>query len=192
MRSARPMVTLPKWPQSVCACSPGSVFRAQIGLGLRARAVVRDQVAEVILSAAVTALVHHGIETAGGERRILLQGLAHERQVGIDQRRAMRPRGLRQTGLRQHPVDGGVVHAELPGNGADLPLLDVEVTQDLRFKFRGDRQGVVLLAIRAPPPNAHGLRARVIGGGGRSMAAHVGRRCRNPWRTNAEQRRPHR
>ena len=74
-------------------------LQAQIGLRLRARAVVRDQMAEVILAAAITALAHHGIQTAGGERRILLQRFQDERQIGIDQRGAMGPFGLRQTGL---------------------------------------------------------------------------------------------
>ncbi len=53
-------------------------LQTQIGLGLRAGPVVGDQMAEVILPAAVAALAHHGIEAAGGEFRVLLQGLAHK------------------------------------------------------------------------------------------------------------------
>jgi hypothetical protein len=44
----------------------------------------RNQVSELVLTAAVAALIDHGIQAAGCERRKLLQRLKDERQVRID------------------------------------------------------------------------------------------------------------
>ena len=52
----------------------------------------------------------------------------------------MNPSRLGQTRLGQDPIDGTVVDAQLPGDGADPPLLHMEVAQDLRFEFLGDGQ----------------------------------------------------
>ena len=154
-------------------------LQTQIGLGLRAGPVVGNQMAEVILPAAVAALAHHGVEAAGGELRVLLQGLEHKGQVGVDQRGAVGPLDLGQTGLGEHPVDRAVVHAQLPGNGANLPLLHMEVAQDLRFELRGYRQCRVLLVSGPPLFRAQGPWLCARTGGGRSIASRVGRRRRN-------------
>ena len=74
-------------------------LQAQIGLRLWARPVVCDQMPKVILPPAVTTLAHHGIEAAGGEAGVLLQGLEHKGQVGVDQRSPVRPLRLGQPGL---------------------------------------------------------------------------------------------
>jgi len=82
---------------------------------------VPHQVAEMVFAARVTALAHHGPETAGGEPRVLLQGLPHEGQKGVELRGPMGPLGLRQPGLGQHPVHRPMVHPKLAGNGAYTP-----------------------------------------------------------------------
>jgi hypothetical protein len=166
-------------------------LQAQVSLRLWAGPVVGDEVAEVILSTAVTTLAHHGVEPAGGQCRVLLQGLEDERHIGVNQRRAMRPRGLGQTGLSEHPVDRAVVHAQLAGNGADLPLLHMEVAQDLRFQLRGYGQCAVLVSW-PPPPRAQGPWRRIATGGGRSIRSRVGRRWRNAWRRKGAHTRPQR
>jgi len=71
----------------------------------------------------------------------------------------MGPLGLGQPRLGQHPIDRGVVHAQLLGNGAHPPLLHMEVTQDLRFELRGYRQCRVLLVLSPPPTEGSGTSA---------------------------------
>ena len=149
------MVSFPKRPVHL-GLFARQCLQTQIGLGLRAGPVVGNQVAEVILSAAVATLAHHRIEAAGGKFRVLLQGLAHKGQVGVDQRSAVRALDLGQAGLGEHPVDRTVVHAQLRGNGADLPLLHMEVAQNLCFELRGYRQRCVLLVSGPPRFRAQG------------------------------------
>jgi hypothetical protein len=60
---------------------------------------VPHQVAEMVFAARVTALAHHGPETAGGEPRVLRQGLPPEGQKGVERRGPMAPLQLRQSGL---------------------------------------------------------------------------------------------
>jgi len=153
--------------------------QAQVGLGLRAGPVMGNQMPEVIPPAAVAALTHHGIEAAGGQTWVLLQGLEHKRQVRVDQRDPVRPFGLGQPCLGQHPIDRGVVHAQLPGNGAHQPFLHMEIAQNLCFQLRGYRQCRVLLVSRSPPFRAQGSWLCGQTGGGRSIASRAGRRCRN-------------
>ncbi len=143
----------------------------QIRLGRPARTMTGEEVAEVIGAATVAALAHHRVEAAGGERRELLQGLEHERQVRLDLRAARRRTGSRQAGLGQHPHYGAMVHVQLAGDGADAPLLDMVITQNLRFEIRRDGHGSsprCLTAVRASR-----------------------RRGRNPVRTKRGQRHPH-
>jgi NAD(P)-dependent dehydrogenase (short-subunit alcohol dehydrogenase family) len=73
--------------------------------------VMGNQVAEVILPAAVTALAHHGIEARGSEPRVLLRGLEHKGQIGVDQGGTLSAFSLGQTGLGEYPIDRAVVHA---------------------------------------------------------------------------------
>ena len=42
----------------------------------------------------------------------------------------------RQASLRQHPADHVVVHAQLPGDGASAPSLDMVIAQDLCLAVR--------------------------------------------------------
>jgi hypothetical protein len=120
--------------------------KAQIRLGLRPGPIVGNQMTKVVGAAAEAALSHHGVEPAGGEARVALEYLAHKGQIGIDQRGTMRPHAFGQPRLGEHSIDGAMVHPELPGDGADRPLLHMEVAQDLRFELRGNRQRRLLLS----------------------------------------------
>jgi hypothetical protein len=51
----------------------GKGAKTQIGLSLGAGAVAGDEVAEVIGTTGIAALVHHAVKAAGGERRELLE-----------------------------------------------------------------------------------------------------------------------
>ena len=114
----------------------GQATQPQIRLGLRTRPMAGDQVAEVIGAAAIAALAHHPIQPTGGQRRERLQRLADERQIRVDLRRPRRRADPGQPGLRQHARHHAVMHVQLTGDGADAPLLDVVVAQDLRLDVR--------------------------------------------------------
>lgn len=62
----------------------------------------------------------------------------------------------RPAGLQKPPRDGGVMHPQVLGDGADRPLLDMVIAQDRRLELRGNGHDEVL---------AHGSRRR---GGGES------------------------
>ena len=60
-------------------------LQTQVSLRLWAGPVMGNQMAKMILPAAVTALAYHGVKAAGGESWVLLQSFEHKGQVGIDQ-----------------------------------------------------------------------------------------------------------
>ena len=95
-----------------------------------------DQMAEVIGATAIAAFVSHDIQPAGGQRREALQGLADERQIGVDLRRARRRPDARQPGLRQHPSHHAVMDVQLTRDGANRPFLGVVEAQDLCLDVR--------------------------------------------------------
>jgi hypothetical protein len=64
--------------------------QAQIGLDFCSGSVAGDDVAEMVRTAAITALADHRIKPARGQAGKRLQGLVNERQIGIDPRRAGR------------------------------------------------------------------------------------------------------
>ena len=127
----------------------------------------------MIGAAAIAALAHHPIQPTGGQRRELLQRLADERQIGVDLRRPRRradPAAARPAPARAHHA---VVHVQLTGDGADAPLLDVIVAQDLRLDVRRRDH------------------ARVLSGRVASRSRRPSAAAQEPRRTNAGQRRPH-
>src|SRR6516164_1796964 len=92
--------------------------QAQIGLCRPAWPMTGNKVTEVIRTAAIAALAHHDEQTARRQFRELLQRRADERQIRLDLRSARWRAVLRQT---------LVVHAQLPSNGTDAPLLDMVI-----------------------------------------------------------------
>ena len=111
---------------------------------------------------------------------------ADERQIRIDLRAARRRTDPGQAGLRQHPRHRGVMHVQLAGDGADAPLLDVVVAQDLRLELRRDGHaaapGVAAAARlrrrRRRNPDADQRRAATIrtSGSARTRTATAGHR----------------
>ena len=98
-----------------------------------ARAQLRDAVAEVVGAAGVAPHLDHVEQPRGGERGEALQRLGDESHVGVELRGPTRAPALAlDPGLAQHPLDGGVVDAELRGDGAHPPVLDEVVAQNLR------------------------------------------------------------
>ena len=111
--------------------------QSQVGLGRRAWAQPGDEVAEVRASAHVAALAHHGVQPRRGERGELGQGGQDEGPVRVDSAVAQRRRVRRRAVAREHAPHDIAVYAQLPGNGAHPPLLDVAQAQDLRDQVRG-------------------------------------------------------
>jgi len=67
-----------------------------------------------------------------------IQGLAHELQVGIGDRRAQGLAAMEAVGF--NGVANGIrVNAQLSGDGADFPMLGVEITANLDVGFWTDR-----------------------------------------------------
>jgi hypothetical protein len=66
------------------ALLPGQAAQPQIGLGGLPWTMAGHKMAEVIGPTVVAALAHHGVETAGGERRELLKRREDEWKEGVD------------------------------------------------------------------------------------------------------------
>ena len=73
----------------------------------------------------------------GRQRGELAQRLQDEGHVRVDDDGPRRGAGRRQPGLREHAAHGVVMHAQLPGDGAHAPLLDVVAAQDLALRSSG-------------------------------------------------------
>src|ERR1700730_4791868 len=82
------------------------------GFGLWTWSQACDEITEVIGAAAVTALVHHYVQPAGGQHWKLFQGLVDEGQVRIDPRRAWPQADWWQTGLGEHPLHRSTIYVE--------------------------------------------------------------------------------
>jgi hypothetical protein len=122
----------------------GQRREAQIGFGLGPGPVQGHQMTEVIGATGVATFLDHAVESTGGQGRELRQGVADERQGGVEAARAARGVEPWQAGLRQDPGDGAVMHAQLGGDGADAPAFGVVVAQDAGFEFRADgHQGLL-------------------------------------------------
>ena len=116
----------------------GKGAKAQVGLGLGARTMAGDQMAEVVWVAAIAALIDHGVEPGRGQGRERLEGLQDERQVGVDAHRPLHRPVRRQPGLGQNAGDDIAMDADLTGDGPGSPLLYMVVAQDLGVQFGGD------------------------------------------------------
>ena len=121
----------------------GQAAQPQIRLRRAARPMLGNEVAEVIGAAAIAALAHHREQAAGGQGRELLQRLADQRQIGVDLRRPRRRADPGQPACASTRLHHAVVDVQLPGDGADRPLLGVIVAQDLRLDVRRRHHGVL-------------------------------------------------
>ena len=112
--------------------------QAQEGFGRGSRAQGADQMAEVAALTGVATLAHHVEQPAGGERRVLLQGLRDEVAVGLEQTPAQRDPRRCAALLVQDPAHGVAVHVQLGRDGAHAPMLDLVQTSDPRGQLRAN------------------------------------------------------
>jgi hypothetical protein len=119
--------------------------QTQISFRRRPWSVTSNDMAELALTAAIAALLHHRVQAARPQRRELGQSLVDEWQIRVDFRGAAQPLDARQAGLGQHPGDSVTVHAQLLGNRSDPPAFSMVIAQDLSLAFRGDRHDRVVL-----------------------------------------------
>ena len=90
-------------------------------------------------AAGITAIADHLVNAGGAQPRMLVQGLADELGVRIDEGRPQRLR-VAET-LRFDGVAHGVgMHAQFAGDGADLPVFGVKVAANLCAGFGTDHQ----------------------------------------------------
>src|SRR6516165_4758871 len=87
---------------------PDQCAHAQIDLGLGAGAMAGDDMAEVIGTAVIAALAHHGVEATCGERWELLERGKNKGQIRIDAGRSRAAKAW-QARPGQYPGDGSMV-----------------------------------------------------------------------------------
>ncbi len=110
--------------------------QAQIRLSCWPRPMQRDDIAEVVVTAGIASLPHHGEQPTGGQRRELGQGVSHERHEGVRHRSPGMMQDARQARLDEHPRHGGVMPPQLLGDSADRPFLDMVKAQDPSLQIR--------------------------------------------------------
>ena len=101
----------------------------------------------MIGAAAIAPLAHHRVQPAGRQRRELLQGLMNEGQIRLNLGVSRRRSNSGQAGLGQYPRDGAMMHMQLTGDGANSPLLNVIIAQDLCLQIRRDGHGLLLAEV---------------------------------------------
>ena len=85
-------------------------------------------------AAAVAAIANHLVDARGAQARMLIQSLANELQVGIDDRRTQLLAAMEAVGL--NGVAHGIgVNAQFTGDGADFPMLGVKIAANLDARF---------------------------------------------------------
>lgn len=95
----------------------------------------------MVWSPLVAAQPDHLEQAAGAELGVLGKGLVDEGQERIGQRRPDGVASELDAGTQQDPADGGVVDAELAGDGTDAPFFGMEQAKDRRHLVGGDHGG---------------------------------------------------
>ena len=166
-------------PVDLCLLA-GQGAKPQIRFTRAARTQLRDAVAEVVGRAGVAPCLDHIEQPCGGERGEALQRLGDECHVRVELRGASRAPALAlDPCLAQHPLDGGVMDAELEGDGAHAPVLDEVVAQNLCLELLVDCHRAPLSVPcagapahrRTPPPQTDELTDRACA----EVAVHGGR-----------------
>jgi len=87
---------------------------------------------------AVAAVANHLVDARGAQAWMVIESVANELDVGIDDGYSQRL-GVSEA-FRLNGIANGIrVDAELTGNGADFPMLDVKVAANLRAGFGTDQ-----------------------------------------------------
>src|SRR5439155_5020424 len=116
-------MTEPKYAQSTCACSAGKTCnrrKASWGCGR-----TRDHAPQLFDTAGVATIPNHLLDAHGTQPWILLQHLAHKRQIRIDNGGPQRLwRGLKAMGVKTemvvYPNEGHAFHS--PAHQEDVLL----------------------------------------------------------------------
>ena len=88
-------------------------------------------------AAAVTAVANHLVDARGAQARMLIEDVANELEVGIDDGCSQRLGAFEAFALNR--VTNGIrVDAQFTGDSADLPMLGVKVAANLCADFRTD------------------------------------------------------
>ena len=180
---------LPKWPQSTCACSPGSVARRKIRFALGDGTDGGDVSSELIDGSGVAALADHLSEPRRAQPRVLLQRVLDEALVWVEQHRAHRPGQIGEALGADRALDGLVVDVELGRDRADPPVLGVEESADAGAQLRRDHG--------PPHPGARDSEAPLVlgaAGAGERLVANVAALdtasgAAEPWRPRGSVRR---
>src|ERR1700730_4243913 len=101
------------------------------------RAQTGDDAPQLFDAASVAAIPDHLVDARSAQPRILLQGLAHKREIRIDHGRPQRLGVLKEFYLNGAPYGVGVDVQGLR-NRADFPMLGVEIAANLYAGFGTD------------------------------------------------------
>jgi hypothetical protein len=87
-------------------------------------------------AAAVAAVANHLVDARGAQARMLTESVANELDVRIDDGYSRRL-GVVEAFALDRVANGVWMNAQLTGNGADFPVLDVKVAANLRARVSG-------------------------------------------------------
>src|SRR5580700_5489704 len=90
-------------------------------------------------AAAVAAVANHLVDARGAQARMLIESVTNELDVGIDDGYSQRL-GVVEAFALDRVANSVWMDAQLTGNGADFPVLDVKVAANLRAGFRTDHE----------------------------------------------------
>ena len=103
------------------------------------RAHTRHSAAQLHDAAAIAAITDHLEDACSAQSRMLIESLVNEPKVGIDDGRTQRLRAVKTLALDGMANRIGM-YVQFTGDSADLPVLDVKVTANLRADFRADHE----------------------------------------------------
>jgi len=122
-------------PVNLCLLG-GKDLQAEEGL-MRLRSQTSDHAPQLLDAAGVAAIPDHLVDARGAQSRVLLQHLAHKRQIRIDNGWPQRFSVLEALHFNGAPYGVGVDVQGLR-NGANFPMFGVEVAANLYTGFGTD------------------------------------------------------
>jgi hypothetical protein len=90
--------------------------------------------AQLYDTAGIATLSNHLVNAGSTQTRVLVQDLAHELQIGIEDGWAQSLTAMEAIRFNG-TTDGILVNAQLAGDGADLPMLGVKIMTNLYMRF---------------------------------------------------------
>jgi hypothetical protein len=124
-------------PINLCLLGRENLQSQKGFVGLRAQ--TRDHAPQLFDTAGVSTIPDHLVEARGAQPWMLLQHLAHKRQIRIDNGGPQRLGVLEALHFNGAPYGVGV-DVQSGGNGADFPMLGVEIAANLYTGFGTDHR----------------------------------------------------